>query len=150
MPKLDNGLLTWFNNMTRDLWDLVPEPWQIHLVDCRDELAEINSALNAALVSGEIIVPAWDKHFAALTLSPEQVKVVILGQDPYPNADHGIGLAFAVPSETKPLPGSLRNILKEVESGHRPSAANFSGSRALGRSRCATSKHNTDHSSWRK
>lgn len=115
MPKLDNGLLTWFNTMTRDLWNLVPEPWQSHLEDCRDDLAVINSALNAALVSDEIIVPVWDKTFAALTLSPEQVKVVILGQDPYPNADHGIGLAFAAPSETNPLPGSLRNILKEVE-----------------------------------
>ena len=101
--------------MTRDLWNLVPEPWQSHLEDCRDDLAVINSALNAAVGSGEIIVPVWDKTFAALALSPEQVKVVILGQDPYPNADHGIGLAFAVPSETKPLPGSLRNILKEVE-----------------------------------
>ena len=60
-------------------------------------------------------MPAWENIFAALTLAPEQVKVVILGQDPYPNADHGIGLAFAVPNETKPLPGSLRNILKEVE-----------------------------------
>lgn len=115
MPKLANGLLTWFNTMTRDLWNLVPEPWQIHLEDCRNELTEINSALDAALASGEIIVPAWDNIFAALTLSPEQIKVVILGQDPYPNADHGIGLAFAVPSDTKPLPGSLRNILKEVE-----------------------------------
>jgi len=115
LPKLDNGLLTWFNTMTRDLWDLVPEPWQNHLEDCRDDLAVINSALNAAQVSGEIIVPAWNKIFAALTLSPEQVKVVILGQDPYPNADHGIGLAFAVPNQTNPLPGSLRNILTEVE-----------------------------------
>jgi len=115
LPKLDNGLLTWFNTMTRDLWNLVPEPWQIHLEDCRDDLAVINSALSAAQDSGEIIVPVWDKTFAALTLSPEQVKVVILGQDPYPNSDHGIGLAFAVPNQTKPLPGSLRNILKEVE-----------------------------------
>jgi len=115
LPRLDNGLLTWFNTMTRDLWNLVPEPWQSHLDDCRDDLAVINSDLSAAQVSGKIIVPAWDNIFAALTLSPEQIKVVILGQDPYPNADHGIGLAFAVPNQTKPVPGSLRNILKEVE-----------------------------------
>jgi len=115
LPKLDNGLLTWFNNMTRDLWNLIPEPWQIQLEDFRDELAEINFALNSAQVGGEIIVPVWDHIFAALTLAPDQVKVVILGQDPYPNSDHGIGLAFAVPNETKALPGSLRNILKELE-----------------------------------
>ena len=95
-------------------------------------------------------MPAWDKHFAALTLSPEQVKVVILGQDPYPNADHGIGLAFAVPSETKPLPGSLRNILKEVETDIGRAPRTSAGSCALGRSRCATSKYHFDNSSWRK
>jgi uracil-DNA glycosylase len=101
--------------MTRDLWSLVPEPWQKHLANCRDELAEIDSYLSSAQNSGEIIVPDRKNIFAALALAPEQVKVVILGQDPYPNSIHGIGLAFAVPNETKPLPGSLRNILKEVE-----------------------------------
>lgn len=101
--------------MTRDLWSLVPGPWQKHLANCRDELADINAYLNSALDRGEINVPSWEKIFAALAIAPEQVKVVILGQDPYPNANHGIGLAFAVPNGTKPLPGSLRNILKEVE-----------------------------------
>ena len=101
--------------MTRDLWSLIPEPWRNQLENCRDELTEIDSALNAAHVGGEIIVPAWDNIFTALTLAPHQVKVVILGQDPYPNSEHAIGLAFAVPKETKPLPGSLRNILKELE-----------------------------------
>ena len=101
--------------MTRDLWSLIPGPWQKHLASCRDELAEIDSYLNSAQDRGEIIVPDRENVFAALTLAPEQVKVVILGQDPYPNSIHGIGLAFAVPNETKPLPGSLRNILTEVE-----------------------------------
>lgn len=101
--------------MTRDLWTLVPKPWRNALEDCRNELKEIDSYLNTAQDSGEIIVPAWENIFAAIALAPDQVKVVILGQDPYPNSSHGIGLAFAVPSQTKPLPGSLRNILKEVE-----------------------------------
>jgi uracil-DNA glycosylase len=101
--------------MTRDLWTLVPEPWQSALVDCRNELTEIDSYLNTAQAIGEIIVPAWENIFAAIALAPDQVKVVILGQDPYPNSKHAVGLAFAVPSETAPLPGSLRNILKEVE-----------------------------------
>jgi uracil-DNA glycosylase len=101
--------------MTRDLWSLIPGPWQKHLANCRDELAEIDSYLGFAQNSGDIIVPDRENIFAALALAPEQVKVVILGQDPYPNSIHGIGLAFAVPNETKPLPGSLRNILAEVE-----------------------------------
>jgi uracil-DNA glycosylase len=101
--------------MTRDLWSLIPGPWQKHLANCRDELAEIDSYLNSAQDRGEIIVPDRENIFAALALAPEQVKVVVLGQDPYPNSIHGIGLAFAVPNETKLLPGSLRNILAEVE-----------------------------------
>jgi uracil-DNA glycosylase len=101
--------------MTRDLWSLIPGPWQKQLANCRDELAEIDSYLSSAQNSGEIIVPDRENIFAALALAPEQVKVVILGQDPYPNLNHGIGLAFAVPNGTKPLPGSLRNILTEVE-----------------------------------
>lgn len=101
--------------MTQHLWNLIPEPWRNHLEDCRDELADIDAVLNAVQVNGEINVPAWENIFAALTLAPDQVKVVILGQDPYPNSKHAIGLAFAVPKETKPLPGSLRNILMEVE-----------------------------------
>ena len=101
--------------MTRDLWSLVPGPWQKHLANCRDELAEIDSFLNSAQNSGEIIVPDRKYIFAALALAPEQIRVVIVGQDPYPNSNHAIGLAFAVPNGTKPLPGSLRNILAEVE-----------------------------------
>lgn len=101
--------------MTQHLWNLIPEPWRNHLADCGDELAGMAAALNAVQANGETIVPAWENIFAALTLGPDQVKVVILGQDPYPNSKHAIGLAFAVPKETKPLPGSLRNILKEVE-----------------------------------
>lgn len=115
MRKLDSGLLTWFNTVARDLWNLIPEPWHDHLETCRNEVVAIATYLKVADAKGEIVVPALENIFAALNLAPEQVKVVILGQDPYPNSDHAVGLAFAVPPGTKTLPGSLRNILKEVE-----------------------------------
>ena len=102
--------------MTRELWEVIPKPWQEHLKECREELTHISSFLNAAVARGDVVVPAWEKIFAALTIDPQEVKVIILGQDPYPNAKHGIGLAFAVPNESKPLPGSLRNIFSECES----------------------------------
>jgi uracil-DNA glycosylase len=66
--------------------------------------------------SGTGVVPAIENIFAALAVAPDDVSVVILGQDPYPTPGHAIGLAFAVPTGTQPLPGSLRNIFKEVES----------------------------------
>ncbi len=52
----------------------------------------------------------------ALRLSPlEQVKVVILGQDPYHGPGQAEGLAFSVPREVRKLPPSLRNIFKELQ-----------------------------------
>lgn len=60
-------------------------------------------------------LPGPARLFAALDLTPpEKVRVVLLGQDPYPTPGHANGLAFSV-SETTPLPRSLRNIYKEMQ-----------------------------------
>ncbi|TFG99040.1 uracil-DNA glycosylase [Candidatus Thorarchaeota archaeon] len=62
------------------------------------------------------IFPARNDIFRAFRETPfDKVKVVILGQDPYPNRAHAVGLAFAVPPGTNPLPKSLINILTELE-----------------------------------
>jgi uracil-DNA glycosylase len=66
---------------------------------------------------GAAILPKPDAVFAALEgLGPDDVRVVILGQDPYPTAGHGHGLAFSVQEDVRPLPRSLSNIFKEMES----------------------------------
>ena len=73
-------------------------------------------ALEANRKNGIAVLPARSNVFKALQLTPfDQVKVVILGQDPYPNPEHAMGLAFSVPSETKPLPPTLVNIAKELK-----------------------------------
>ncbi|MFN3938863.1 MAG: uracil-DNA glycosylase, partial [Gemmobacter sp.] len=60
-------------------------------------------------------LPGPDRLFRALDLCPpDRVRVVILGQDPYPNPAHAMGLAFSVPPGTRTLPRSLANILKEL------------------------------------
>ena len=65
--------------------------------------------------SGKIILPPARLWFNALNSMPfEEVKVVILGQDPYPTAGHAHGLCFSVQPEVKPLPKSLLNINKEL------------------------------------
>lgn len=62
------------------------------------------------------IYPPKEKLFAALSLtSLEQVKAVILGQDPYHEYNQAMGLSFSVPKTQKVLPPSLQNIYKEVE-----------------------------------
>jgi uracil-DNA glycosylase len=65
--------------------------------------------------SGEIILPEKDNWFRAFIETPfEEVKVVILGQDPYPTREHPHGLAFSVRADVKPLPKSLGNIFREL------------------------------------
>jgi uracil-DNA glycosylase len=61
------------------------------------------------------VYPEHNRVFAALRAVPlASVRVVILGQDPYPSPGHGNGLAFSVEPQVKPLPPSLRNIFKEA------------------------------------
>jgi uracil-DNA glycosylase len=62
------------------------------------------------------ILPRKRNVFNALKLTRfEEVKVVILGQDPYPNPEHAHGLAFSIPKTTEKIPKSLKNILKELK-----------------------------------
>lgn len=70
----------------------------------------------ALLADARVILPPEPQRFAALEMtSPDQTRVVILGQDPYPTAGHAIGLAFSVTAETRPLPRSLSNIFRELQ-----------------------------------
>lgn len=62
-----------------------------------------------------VIHPKENEVFQAFQLTPiEQVKVVILGQDPYPTPGHAHGLAFSVAPDVRPIPKSLQNIFKEI------------------------------------
>ncbi len=69
----------------------------------------------AQAYSEEDIWPKKENLFNAFNLCPiNSVKVVILGQDPYPTPGHAHGLSFSVPSSVRPLPKSLKNIYKEL------------------------------------
>jgi len=82
--------------------------WKYGYYDVGDWIAE-NSKLS-------LILPARDKWFTALELTPfDKVKVVILGQDPYPTKGFAHGLAFSVLPHNKKLPQTLQNLLKEYE-----------------------------------
>lgn len=94
--------------MPFDLPKLLPNSWQ-EFVDVT-VLEQISRSL-----SGNFL-PDQTKIFKSLELDPDEVKVIILGQDPYPNPDHATGLAFSVPRTVSALPASLRNIFQELES----------------------------------
>ena len=67
--------------------------------------------------AGAVIYPPTNTEiFAALNCCPlDRVRVVLLGQDPYPSPGHAHGLAFSVRRHVRPLPASLRNIFKELQ-----------------------------------
>lgn len=79
-----------------------------------DEQAEVLDEILAALPA-EGITPKREQLFRAFEHAPEHYRVLIVGQDPYPNPLHATGLAFAVPEGTRPLPPTLRNILAELQ-----------------------------------
>jgi uracil-DNA glycosylase len=102
------------------LIEWAPERWPVApdwrpIVDhfLKSEIAQqLGHFMRERLNHGAIIYPP--QPFRALTLTPlEQVKVVILGQDPYHGAGQAEGLAFSVPPGVKPPP-SLRNVFKEI------------------------------------
>ena len=71
--------------------------------------------LDEQKAAGVEVLPARKNMFNAFKLTPrDTVKVVILGQDPYPNKEHAMGLAFSVPNGVYPLPPTLKNIFKEL------------------------------------
>jgi uracil-DNA glycosylase len=106
------------------LFDEIPSQWQNELAFLRTEIDAIEEKLIAEANSGARILPARQSVFRALEIPPQNAKVLIVGQDPYPNPHHAIGLSFAVPAGTKPLPGSLLNIFKEIATDTgRPSIA---------------------------
>lgn len=99
-----------------DLWGFVPSAWQVELEPVRVQIDHISREITALESQGLEVLPAPQNVFRALRIAPSDVAVVIVGQDPYPNRLHACGLSFSVPAGTSPLPGSLRNILKEVVS----------------------------------
>lgn len=97
------------------LFGQVPTDWQLPLQNVRSNIDQIESVIREQRSAGLEIVPDSGNVFQALTILPNQVRVVILGQDPYPNPLHACGLSFSVPSGTNPMPPTLRNILKEIK-----------------------------------
>jgi uracil-DNA glycosylase len=89
-----------------DLIRLLPKSWH-EFVDL-DLLAQISKNLTSSFI------PEQQSIFRALQISPDKVTVVIVGQDPYPNPKHAMGLAFSTPAGVAPLPKSLKNIFTEL------------------------------------
>ena len=67
-------------------------------------------------VTQSAYAPKFERIFTALSMPLENVKVVIFGQDPYPNPLQATGLAFSIPRDFLPIPATLNNIYRELTS----------------------------------
>lgn len=93
------------------LFEQMDQSWQIALADTRPLLEKLEAKLRTR---GSEFVPDFVNIMRAFQLPLQEVRVLIVGQDPYPTAGHAIGLSFAVAPGTNPLPRSLKNILIEL------------------------------------
>jgi uracil-DNA glycosylase len=95
---------------------LVHPTWVEALSGEADTITAIGEFLRAETAGGRPWLPAGEHILRAFTQPLPDVRVLIVGQDPYPTPGHPIGLSFAVAPEVRPLPRSLQNIFKELAS----------------------------------
>ena len=93
---------------------LVAPDWAEALAPVDEQIAAMGQFLRAELAAGRTYLPAGDPILRAFQRPLAEVRVLIVGQDPYPTPGHPIGLSFAVARDVRPLPGSLRNIYTEL------------------------------------
>ncbi|CAA6823971.1 MAG: Uracil-DNA glycosylase, family 1 [uncultured Sulfurovum sp.] len=97
-------------NITQLTWKkALAKEWE------KSYMQELETFLEKEAKLGKVILPPKKLWFEALNSTPlDEVKVLILGQDPYPTVGHAHGLCFSVLDGVKPLPKSLQNINKEL------------------------------------
>ena len=109
--------------MRKPLTENVAPDWALALAPVEHTIAGLGDFLRAEGAEGRRYLPAGQNVLRAFTLPLADVRVLILGQDPYPTPGHPVGLSFSVAPDVRPLPGSLRNIFQELQAdlGIRPS-----------------------------
>lgn len=98
----------------RPLADLVAPDWAAALEPVAPQVRALGDALRAESATGHRWLPAPDAVLRAFSRPLADVRVLLLGQDPYPTPGHATGLAFSVASDVRPLPRSLQNVLQEL------------------------------------
>ena len=113
----------------RPLSETVESGWAEALAPVADKIAAMGDFLRAEVAAGRRYLPAGDKVLRAFQQPFHEVRVLIVGQDPYPTPSHPVGLSFSVAPDVRPLPKSLINIFQEygTDLGHpSPSTGDLS------------------------
>lgn len=100
--------------MPRPLAELVDPGWAAALEPVSGQIAQLGEFLRAETAAGRGYLPTGVSVLRAFTYPLADVRVLIVGQDPYPTPGHPIGLSFAVDRHVRPVPRSLQNIYREL------------------------------------
>ena len=98
---------------SRELTEVVEAGWAEALAPVAGRIAAMGDFLRAELAAGRRYLPAGENVLRAFKQPLADVRVLIVGQDPYPTPGHAIGLSFSVGAHVRPLPPSLVNIFRE-------------------------------------
>ncbi|MDQ2586221.1 uracil-DNA glycosylase [Saccharothrix yanglingensis] len=106
--------------MGRPLEEIVEAGWAAALAPVADQIARMGEFLRAEVAAGRTYLPAGENVLRAFQQPFHSVRVLVVGQDPYPTPGHAVGLSFSVSPETRPIPKSLNNIYTEytADLGH--------------------------------
>src|SRR6476661_9077016 len=93
---------------------LMAPDWAEALAPVDARVAAMGQFLRAELAAGRPYLPDGERVFRAFQRPLADVRVLVVGQDPYPTPGHPIGLSFAVDAHVRPIPRSLANIYREL------------------------------------
>ncbi|MDJ0342951.1 uracil-DNA glycosylase [Streptomyces sp. H10-C2] len=98
----------------RPLNEIVEAGWAKALEPVAGQIGAMGDFLRAEIAAGHTYLPAGQNVLRAFQQPFDEVRVLIVGQDPYPTPGHAVGLSFSVAPDVRPLPGSLENIYREL------------------------------------
>lgn len=98
----------------RPLNEIVEAGWAQALAPAAERITAMGGFLRAEIAAGRTYLPAGANVLRAFQQPFDEVRVLIVGQDPYPTPGHAVGLSFSVAPEVRPVPGSLDNIFREL------------------------------------
>lgn len=101
--------------MARPLTELIAPDWAEALAPVEEQIRQMGDFLRDEISAGHGYLPTGENVLRAFTLPLKDVRVLVIGQDPYPTPGHAVGLSFSVAKDVRPLPKSLINIYKELE-----------------------------------
>lgn len=94
---------------------LVAPDWAEALAPVDATITEMGAFLRSELEAGRTYLPHGDHILRAFSRPLAEVRVLLVGQDPYPTPGHPVGLSFSVAAEVRPIPRSLANIFQELQ-----------------------------------